>query len=176
MERFFVYDLIDPRTDEVFYVGKGMGRRPEQHTAEALKGKRSSKCERIRAILDSGQSVRVSIARRFTCESAAYAFEVERIADIGLANLTNVLPGGQGGRMAKAVKRASAFTTSAASAIARVLLLEGRGKSVYWGGMNVTAFAHESLWRLVEALGLDFVNERLRPHGVLLSGASNALR
>lgn len=176
MERFFVYDLIDPRNGEVFYVGKGSGRRPGQHTKEAMSGKRSRKCDRIRAILAGGAEVRVTIARRFTSEQDAYAFEIERIADIGLANLTNVLPGGYGGAMGRAVRKAAQFTASAASAIARLLRLEALGHTVYWGGMNVTAFAREALAGLVAGLGLDFVNERLRPHGVLLSGGGNAVR
>jgi hypothetical protein len=50
MSRFFVYDLIDPRNDEVFYVGKGTKNRPYEHAKYAKAGVRSRKCNRIREI------------------------------------------------------------------------------------------------------------------------------
>lgn len=95
--RFFVYELIDPRCGSVFYVGKGQKGRPWDHAREALRGKRSRKCDRIRAILAEGLDVKVNIVRRFHDEESAYAFEIAHIAEIGLDNLTNVAPGGRGG-------------------------------------------------------------------------------
>lgn len=35
---FYVYELIDPRTDWVFYVGKGQGRRAWQHEQAVRRG------------------------------------------------------------------------------------------------------------------------------------------
>lgn len=93
---YFVYELIDPRCGSVFYVGKGKGNRPHAHEAEARKGKRSRKCERIREIIASGLSPRINIVERFDDEAAAYAAEASHIEKIGLANLTNVCIGGIG--------------------------------------------------------------------------------
>ena len=50
----------------------------------------------IREITQEGHSVRIAIVERFACEAKAYDFEVERIAAIGLENLTNIMPGGGG--------------------------------------------------------------------------------
>lgn len=33
--QYYVYALVDPRTDQIFYVGKGVGNRVFQHIAEA---------------------------------------------------------------------------------------------------------------------------------------------
>lgn len=92
--RFYVYELIDPRDDAVFYVGKGQKRRIECHEAEAAKGKHSRKCDRIREIWGAGHSITKHIVSRHSDENEALEAEASRIADIGLANLTNVFPGG----------------------------------------------------------------------------------
>lgn len=91
---FYVYELSDPRTGEPFYVGKGKGKRIDNHEVEARKGGGSVKCQMIRDIWADGYGVRKRIIRYFRSEKAAYDFERERIAQIGLENLTNVTPGG----------------------------------------------------------------------------------
>ena len=98
---YFVYDLIDPRDESVFYVGKGKGNRPAAHLAEAAKGVRSRKCDRIREILAAELGVRVKIVERFLMEAEAYQAEAARIESIGLANLTNVVAGGPGRKPSK---------------------------------------------------------------------------
>jgi len=85
---------MDPRNDEVFYVGKGKGNRPAQHVKAAIKGIRTAKCARIRDILDARLQVRVIFVREFKTEKAAYAYERKHIDRIGLENLTNMQPGG----------------------------------------------------------------------------------
>jgi len=59
LEGFYVYLLIDPRTDRVFYVGKGKGKRALRHIAQAKsgKGQNALKCETILAILTTGDVV-----------------------------------------------------------------------------------------------------------------------
>lgn len=96
--RFYVYDLIDPRTGQIFYVGKGTGRRTHAHVKAARGGEPGKKCDRIREILAAGLTVEVSIIREFDDESLAYAFERRRIAKLGHASLTNIAPGGGGSR------------------------------------------------------------------------------
>lgn len=176
MGRFFVYELIDPRDGVAFYIGKGCGNRPAAHAKEAANGKRSRKCQRIREIVESGHAVKVRIAQRFEDESAAYAYEVERIAEVGLASLTNVLPGGRGG-MARAVRLAEQLPRSVVMGIAKVLALAEAGRNVSWGSMDVTAFARDNLARLIERLGLSVVKERFAAAGVvLLTEQNNAVR
>ncbi|MCI4663946.1 MAG: hypothetical protein MRY74_04420 [Neomegalonema sp.] len=64
---FYVYRLVDPRNDETFYVGRGVGNRVFDHFEEAydarMGGKRSAKTDRINEIHDTGQQVRAVIHR-----------------------------------------------------------------------------------------------------------------
>lgn len=90
---YYVYELRDPRCGSVFYVGKGKGSRIDQHEREAQAGRQSRKCQRIRDIEAAGNRV-VKRVKHFTDEQDALDFEAEHIASFGLANLTNVVPGG----------------------------------------------------------------------------------
>lgn len=98
---YYVYELIDPRDSKVFYVGKGCRNRIDQHEHEAKKGRQSRKCDVIREIQSNGLCVVKNIVKRFDDEMVAYQFEAERIASVGLANLTNVAPGGGSVRVYK---------------------------------------------------------------------------
>lgn len=110
--RYYVYTLTDPRCGGVFYVGKGTGRRAGAHEAEAARGGHSRKCERIRSIWAAGGQVQRAILSRHSDENEALKAEFDEIARVGLANLTNVLPGGVIGqaiymdRLAEAERRA----------------------------------------------------------------------
>lgn len=95
---FYVYQLIDPRNNQVFYVGKGKGNRIDQHESEALKGVYSAKCKLIREIQSLGLNIKKQKVFHSGDEDEAYQFEADMIANIGLENLTNVLPGGTGGK------------------------------------------------------------------------------
>lgn len=92
--RFYVYTLSDPRTGDVFYLGKGQKNRLYDHEIDARHGKSGLKCEAIREIWADGLHVRYEIVRRFDIEEDAYAAEKNLIAKIGIENLTNVYPGG----------------------------------------------------------------------------------
>jgi hypothetical protein len=91
---FYVYELVDPRTDKVFYVGKGKNNRIDQHEIEARKGRQSRKCNVIRGIEKDGLSVKKRKVSYHVCEQEAYDAEAELICRYGLDNLTNVVPGG----------------------------------------------------------------------------------
>lgn len=92
--KWYVYELIDPRTDTVFYVGKGKNSRIDDHEVEAKGTGTSHKCNKIRSIWADGLQINKRKIAQFWDEEAAYEYEAERIAEIGLDNLTNVLPGG----------------------------------------------------------------------------------
>jgi hypothetical protein len=94
--RWYVYQLVDPRDGAPFYVGKGCGDRITQHEKEAAKeGLKSRKLSRIREIWAAEQQIQREHVAYFWDEQAAYDHETDLIEEIGLANLTNVLPGGQ---------------------------------------------------------------------------------
>jgi hypothetical protein len=93
---FYVYELVDPRFGEVFYVGKGTRDRLSGHKREARGGGRSLKCERFREIWSDGQEVECRIIERFEREADAYLAEKALIEKIGLSNLTNMIAGGGG--------------------------------------------------------------------------------
>lgn len=92
---FYVYELFDPRTGTTFYVGKGCRDRMHAHEREAARGVRSRKCDKIRELRAAGLEVGKRKVAEFDDEQAAYDFETDAIASIGLEKLTNVFPGGQ---------------------------------------------------------------------------------
>ena len=95
VEKYYVYALIDPRDGKPFYVGKGKNRRMFKHVLEARGGRSGAKCDVIRAILAAGLDVQYDIIQRFECEDDAYSFEAQKIAEIGIGNLTNIAFGGR---------------------------------------------------------------------------------
>lgn len=92
---YYVYELIDPRSDAVFYVGKGTGKRHAEHVKDAKKGFTGCKCDLIRDILADGHEIVCSIVKRFESEDAAFSYEKKRIEKHGIENLTNIAPGGR---------------------------------------------------------------------------------
>ena len=102
---FYVYELIDPRTGAVFYVGKGVRGRIDQHERDARAGVESRKCDVIRAIEADGLRIVKKRVRSFADEQEAYDFEAEHIDTIGLENLTNVVAGGGAARTATPISK-----------------------------------------------------------------------
>jgi len=90
LKPYYVYELIDPRDNNVFYVGKGKGNRLEAHQA----GEGSSKETMIHSIEQAGQEVNRIIIGRYDTESEAFAVEITLIKWVhGYDNLTNIDPG-----------------------------------------------------------------------------------
>lgn len=92
---WYVYELVNPITDIVFYVGKGSRDRIDAHEREAANGVCSDKCNHIRSIVDSGFKILKNKCAYFWDEQAAYDHETDRIMMYGLENLTNKIIGGQ---------------------------------------------------------------------------------
>lgn len=77
---YYVYLLIDPRNNEVFYVGKGIHERAKQHQQEAQRtDKETDKLNRIKEILDEGYEVKEFIYSANNSEEEAFDKEDELI-------------------------------------------------------------------------------------------------
>lgn len=108
--RWYTYRLIDPRDNSIFYIGKGSSNRIAAHEAETTRGVCSKKTQRIKDIWGANLAVRREHIAFFCEEQAAYDHETDLITEIGLDNLTNIMPGGQRAwerRVAEKVKRLS---------------------------------------------------------------------
>ena len=93
--KYYVYRLVDPRTFQTFYVGKGCGDRVLQHVKDTKKllaggtdeDEMSLKCKTISDILASGKEVISIIHRRGLTEHEAFEVEAALIdAYPGLSN------------------------------------------------------------------------------------------
>jgi hypothetical protein len=92
--KFYVYFLIDPRNNNVFYIGKGKGKRINDHEYQASRGVCSKKCNKIRSIMQSGNTIIKHKIAGFENEQDAYDYESICINQYGLENLTNIIAGG----------------------------------------------------------------------------------
>ena len=80
---YYVYVLVDPRDDLIFYVGKGTGQRLLAHGYEALlqadPGPRSGKVARIREVRNAGHEPRIDVIRHGLTEQEALLIEAALI-------------------------------------------------------------------------------------------------
>lgn len=85
---FYVYALVDPRDDKVFYIGKGTGNRIFSHEIESAKSHKTEKfkLQKIREIEDSGHSVKRLIINWGLSEAEAFS------AEATLINLLKFMP------------------------------------------------------------------------------------
>lgn len=97
---FYVYVLLDPSNNAVFYVGKGQGTRVKHHTSltrtQVRQGFESEclKTNKIKEIIVTGQEPKEIVVARFETEAEAYAVEATLIQWVyGFDNLTNKVRG-----------------------------------------------------------------------------------
>lgn len=96
MNNYYVYELIDPRTNKTFYVGKGKHNRMYSHEIAVRSGKwdgNTAKCKLIKEIIEAGDSIGYRIVKSKLTEEDAFELEKKTIARIGLSNLTNIQSG-----------------------------------------------------------------------------------
>jgi uncharacterized protein len=84
--KYYVYQLVDPRNDRIFYIGKGTGSRWRQHMhRRKVKHLHNAGNFAKQMVLDSlrrcGQEPVCRKIGLFTDELAAYQFEAECIAE-----------------------------------------------------------------------------------------------
>lgn len=92
---YYIYFLIDPRNEEIFYIGKGKGNRINDHVKNARKGviDNVKKYQRINEIHDAGYEVTLEKKHIYLSEREAYKLERELIADYKYLGLTNIQGG-----------------------------------------------------------------------------------
>ena len=89
--KYYVYLYIDPRNDQIFYVGKGRGNRAFSHLRAKSK---SEKNLRISDIQNDGLQPRIEIlVHGLEDESTARKIEASIIDLLGIDNLTNIQSG-----------------------------------------------------------------------------------
>jgi len=94
--KYYVYRLIDPRTGQTFYVGKGKGDRVFQHARNAIAinddDQLSDKSKTIQDIINAGLDV-IHVIHRHGIEDEQTAFEVEAALLEAFPGLTNIVGG-----------------------------------------------------------------------------------
>lgn len=165
MSSYYVYELVDPRSNVVFYVGKGQGKRIHAHEIEARSGRVSRKCKTIRDIESENLNLIKRKVKSFADEQAAYDFEAEHIASIGLHNLTNIIPGGGSARQAipllKDIETIDAIAelfnrTNGVSSIKMMIL----GKWVEFSFAESRVAWAKKAYEIAKRRGIDWVNSR----------------
>ena len=97
MKKFYVYEIVDPRNDKTFYIGKGKNDRMMNHLIPSYIKKNNPKSIKIRDIISDGLEPIFKKAKENLDETEAYNLERKLIENIGLENLTNQCMGGGGG-------------------------------------------------------------------------------
>ncbi len=100
--QYYVYELIDPRNNKPFYVGKGKKKRMYSHVQAVKRGDTPNGSNRklknkIQKILSLGLNIKYKKIFLTENEDGAYQREKKIIMEIGLSNLCNITEGGNDG-------------------------------------------------------------------------------
>lgn len=90
MDEYYVYQLIDPRTNKPFYVGEGKGKRAYSHLNFTSGCNNPHKDRIIKKIQASGQQVIVEIVKNNLSKEQSTSLEEELIEKLGIKNLSNI--------------------------------------------------------------------------------------
>lgn len=97
--KYYVYGLVNPIDNQIFYVGKGSGKRAYDHLKPSGWGKNSHKLYKINKIRSTGNEPFVIFLYENIDEDTAFKMEIleiKRLRDSGV-NLTNMTDGGDSG-------------------------------------------------------------------------------
>lgn len=81
-KKYYVYELVNPNTNQPFYIGKGSGKRAELHTIKAKLNKKSEnpyKDNVIKMLLQENKEPIINIIEWFDYENLAYDAEEKLI-------------------------------------------------------------------------------------------------
>lgn len=152
----YVYALVDPSTERIFYVGKGQRERAVSHEIAALESsiesqQRSRKEEIICKLAEAGQLPRVDIlAHGLAADVDAFRIEAAVIDALGLIDLTNIVRGSNS-RLHGRVQLSEFIAKHAKPlAAAPVSLLLIRINRLYRPGMDAMPLyeATRGVWRI----------------------------
>lgn len=99
--KYYVYGLIDPATNQCFYVGKGCRSRMHHHVNKVLRGKTTGNNHldnKLKKILREHSSVVYVKFYDGLSEDDAFSFEEQKIRELGMDALCNLWTGGSRGR------------------------------------------------------------------------------
>ena len=92
MNIYYVYQLVDPRTNKPFYIGEGKDKRAQSHLTFTSGCNNPHKDRIIRKIQELGLQVRIDILHEGLTKDQSELFEEQIIQLIGLDNLSNITP------------------------------------------------------------------------------------
>lgn len=98
-KRYYVYGLMNPIDNTIFYVGKGSGKRAYDHLKPSGWGNNFHKRNTIEKIRKDGKEPIVVFLHENLDENTSFemeVFEIEKLRNLGV-NLTNMTPGGDSG-------------------------------------------------------------------------------
>ena len=92
--KYYVYELVDPNTDKVFYVGKGQKYRCFVHEYQTKNGKiphnNNHLYNKINQILNCDKNIKYNIIFSSNNENECYDLEEKIILQYGIGNLCNI--------------------------------------------------------------------------------------
>lgn len=92
MNNYYVYQLIDPRNSQPFYIGEGKGNRAYSHLTFTSGCNNPHKDRIIQKIKNAGLDIIVMIVKDNLSKDESRHFEELLIAEIGIDNLSNICP------------------------------------------------------------------------------------
>lgn len=92
-DKYYVYMLVDPRTDFIFYVGKGKAGRAFSHQRMARSDRNNVKKSYIQKVKDAGLKVKHLFFAINLDENYAFSIERELIKSLRDTGLTNIASG-----------------------------------------------------------------------------------